>query len=102
MGDIPSAGFLKRAMAHSTEQPLAADPAARARSIESLRNRSNRSHRASLLSPEPVAGTWRRLTKSREEMDSHSIVLDWCFRLPLYAALSGLWLSIGTLTKALS
>ena len=37
MGDIPSAGSRKRAMAPFTGQPLAADQAARARSTDSLR-----------------------------------------------------------------
>jgi hypothetical protein len=33
-------------------------------------------------------------------MNSHRIVLDWCFRLPLLAALSELWLLSGNLTQA--
>ena len=41
-----------------------------------------------------------RLTAAREEMNSHRIVLDWCFRLPLLAALSELWLLSGKLAQA--
>ena len=37
MGDIPSAGCRKQAMALFTGQPLAADPAAKARSTDCLR-----------------------------------------------------------------
>jgi len=40
------------------------------------------------------------LSKTREEMNSHPIVLDWCFRLPLQAALSELWLMTGDLAQA--
>ncbi len=40
------------------------------------------------------------LRMTREEMNSHPIVLDWCFRLPLQAALSELWLSSGRLSLA--
>jgi hypothetical protein len=43
---------------------------------------------------------FEKLMTAREEMNSHAIVLDWCFRLPLQAALSELWLSAGNLTKA--
>jgi DNA-binding winged helix-turn-helix (wHTH) protein/tetratricopeptide (TPR) repeat protein len=41
-----------------------------------------------------------RLMAAQEEMNSHAIVLDWCFRLPLHAALSEFWLRTGTLTKS--
>jgi hypothetical protein len=41
-----------------------------------------------------------KLTAAREEMNSHVIVLDWCFRLPLHAALTELWLLCGNLTQA--
>jgi DNA-binding winged helix-turn-helix (wHTH) protein len=41
-----------------------------------------------------------RLMAAQEEMNSYAIVLDWCFRLPLQAALSELWLFSGKLTKA--
>ncbi len=41
-----------------------------------------------------------KLMTAQKEMNSHAIVLDWCFRLPLHAALAELWLSTGTLTKA--
>jgi ATP/maltotriose-dependent transcriptional regulator MalT len=40
------------------------------------------------------------LMKAQDEMNSHAIVLDWCFRLPLHAALAELWLSKGNLKKA--
>jgi tetratricopeptide (TPR) repeat protein len=40
------------------------------------------------------------LMAARAEMNSHRIVLDWCFRLPLQAALSELWLMSGNLTQA--
>jgi DNA-binding winged helix-turn-helix (wHTH) protein len=40
------------------------------------------------------------LMTAREEMNSHAIVLDWCFRLPLQAALSELSLLCGKLTNA--
>jgi hypothetical protein len=40
------------------------------------------------------------LLQAREEMNSHPIVLDWCFRLPLQAALSELWLLTGDLAQA--
>jgi DNA-binding winged helix-turn-helix (wHTH) protein len=40
------------------------------------------------------------LMTARDEMNSHRIVLDWCFRLPLQAALSELWLLSGNLTQA--
>jgi DNA-binding winged helix-turn-helix (wHTH) protein/tetratricopeptide (TPR) repeat protein len=40
------------------------------------------------------------LMKAQDEMNSHPIVLDWCFRLPLHAALVELWLSQGNLKKA--
>jgi DNA-binding winged helix-turn-helix (wHTH) protein len=41
-----------------------------------------------------------KLMAAREEMNSHAIVLDWCFRLPLQAALSELWLASGNLAQA--
>lgn len=41
-----------------------------------------------------------KLMTAQEEMNTHTIVLDWCFRLPLHAALAELWLSTGALTKA--
>ena len=40
------------------------------------------------------------LMKAHHEMNGHTIVLDWCFRLPLHAALAELWLSKGDLKKA--
>ncbi len=40
------------------------------------------------------------LLAAREEMNSHAIVLDWCFRLPLQAALSELWLLSGDFSEA--
>jgi DNA-binding winged helix-turn-helix (wHTH) protein len=40
------------------------------------------------------------LVAARGEMNSHRIVLDWCFRLPLQAALSELWLLSGNLSQA--
>jgi DNA-binding winged helix-turn-helix (wHTH) protein/tetratricopeptide (TPR) repeat protein len=40
------------------------------------------------------------LTKAQDEMNSHAIVLDWCFRLALHAALAELWLSKGDLERA--
>lgn len=36
----------------------------------------------------------------QNEMNSHKVVLDWCFRLPLHAALAELWLATGNLTDA--
>lgn len=42
----------------------------------------------------------RTLNAAREEMNSHPIVLDWCFRLPLHAAFSELWLLSGDLPQA--
>lgn len=40
------------------------------------------------------------LMRVQEEMNSHLTILDWCFRLPLHAALTELWLSKGDLKKA--
>jgi tetratricopeptide (TPR) repeat protein len=40
------------------------------------------------------------LTKAQDEMNGHAIVLDWCFRLALHAALAELWLSNGDLERA--
>ena len=40
------------------------------------------------------------LGKAQDEMNSHAIVHDSCFRLPLHAALAELWLSKGDLKKA--
>jgi DNA-binding winged helix-turn-helix (wHTH) protein len=49
-------------------------------------------------------GNYERATETlmmaRDEMNSHPIVLDWCFRLPLQAALSELWLLSGNLAQA--
>ena len=42
----------------------------------------------------------RTLITTRDEMNSHLIVLDWCFRLPLQAAFSELWLLSRDLTRA--
>ncbi len=42
----------------------------------------------------------RTLIAARDEMNSHRIVLDWCFRLPLHAALAELWLLRGDVPHA--
>lgn len=51
-----------------------------------------------------TAGNYKRglelLEKAQGEMRSYTIVYDWCFRLPLHAALVQLWLSMEDLKRA--